>query len=134
MIAFSRIGPRRQACSQSIVDMSPMIRADILRRKAKRLDGIDGAQNPLNFVPACRSQKNFSAGLDGGDSGIGLDRSAGAQNIDTRNKRLVTVRRPVDECENRSRREVSDASPTVERAFIHGRAETNPALDLAFEK
>lgn len=99
-MAFSRIAPRRQAGSQSIVDMPPMIRADILRRKAKRFDGVDGAQNPLNIVPAYRSQKNFSTGFDGGDSRIGLDRSASAQDIDARNKRPVTVRRPADECEN----------------------------------
>ncbi len=99
-MAFSRIGPRRQASSQPTVDMPPMIRANILRRKAKRFDGVDGAQNPLNIVPAYRSQKNFSAGFDGGDSRIGLDQFAGAQNIDARNKRPVTVRRPADECEN----------------------------------
>ena len=99
-MAFSRIGARRQAGSQSIVDMPPMIRTDFLRGEAQRLDRIDGAQNPLNFVPTCRSKKNFSAGFDGGDSRIGLDRFAGAQNIDARNKRPVTVRRPADECEN----------------------------------
>ena len=99
-MAFSGVRPCRQAGGQAIVDMPPMIRTDFLRGEAQRLDGIDGAQNPLNFVPTGRSKKNFSAGFDGGDSRIGLDRSAGAQNIDARNKRPVTVRRPAHECEN----------------------------------
>ena len=109
-MAFTRVGVRDRARRQPVVDVPPVVRRNVSRIDAQRLDGIDRLQHAFDLRPAVYPQQTLPAGADKADRRTGLARTNGAQDVDTRDDGAKIVRRPADESEDVARRERDGAA------------------------
>ena len=110
------IGARCFADGHSVVDVAPMVRRNLDRIDAARLDGVDELEHALNLRPAIDMQQDLCAGRD---RRKGLARCAAfnrAQDVEPRENGAMLVRRPAHEREDAAGREKEDATAPIEGA------------------
>ena len=127
---LGRVAARLLAGSETIVDVPPMMRRDLGRIDADRLDGVDDLQDALDLRPALHLQQNVAAGTHEGQRLIGFARRDRAHDVDARDDRAEVVGRPTDKGEDAMGREADDAPAPVENLFLDVLAEPNPVFDL----
>src|SRR5712692_11801210 len=122
-----------RARRQPVVDVPPVVRCDIGRIDAQRLDGIDRLQRAFDLWPAVYPQQTLPAGSDKADRRTGFARTNGAQDVDTRDDGAKIVGRPADESEDVVRREGNDTALPVDDLLGGDTAEAYPALDALLD-
>ena len=123
------VGARLVTGLETVVDVSPMVGRGVDGIDAKRLDGVDGLEHPLNLRPAVDLQQNIAAGPDERQR---LERFAvmnRAQDVDARDDRAEVVRGPSDEGESRVGSEPDYAVASVESLLVNFVAEPAEQLD-----
>ena len=58
----ARVIARRLVDGQSVVDVLPVVRRNIGRIDAERLDGVNGMQHTLDLGPTVHAQEDVAAG------------------------------------------------------------------------
>src|SRR5713226_123908 len=122
-----------RARRQPVVDVPPVVRRDVGRIDAQRLDGIDRLQHAFDLRPDVYPQQTLPAGADKADRRTGFARTNGAQDVDTRDDGAKIVRRPADESEDVARREGNDTAMPVDDLLGGDTAEAYPALDALLD-
>ena len=112
-MAFTRVDVRDRARRQPVVNVPPVVRRDVGRIDAQRLDGVDRLQHALHLWPAVYPQQTLPAGADKADRRTGFAGSNGAQDVDTRDDGAKIVRCPADEGEDIAWREGNDTAMPV---------------------
>jgi hypothetical protein len=110
------------------VDVPPVVRRNVGRIDAQRLDGINRLQHAFDLRPAVYPQQTLPAGADKADRRTGLARTNGAQDVDARDDGAKIVGRPADESEDAARREGNDTAMPVDDLLGGDAAEAYPAL------
>ena len=77
-----RVAARLLAGRETIVNVPPVMRRDLGRIDADRLDGVDNLQDAFDFRPALGLQQNVAAGAHEGQRLIGFARRDRAQDVD----------------------------------------------------
>src|SRR5258708_2221111 len=132
-VAFPRVGVRDRARRQPVVDVPPVVRRDLGRIDAQRLDGINRLQHAFDLWPAVHPQQTLPAGSDKADRRTGFARTNGAQDVDTRDDGAKIVGRPADESEDVVRREGNDTALLVDDLLGGHPAEAYPALETLLD-
>lgn len=132
-MAVEGVGAGRLACGKAVVNVPPVVRADVLGRQAERFDLVDRLQGALDSGPAGQAQQRLTAWRHAGHSGVRRAGGAGAQDVDPRDDGAVVAGGPANEREDALRREREDAPPPIEYLLVGVPAEADPVLDLALK-
>ena len=124
---------RFESAGQAIVDVSPMVRADVLGSDPERFNLIDGVERRLDFRPSGEAQEDFPARGHMRDGRTRLAWTDGTQDVDPAFDRAIVVRRPPHEGEDASRIETDGAPAAAVNCLLSDAAEADPALDPAFD-
>ena len=107
----------RFADGHSVVDVAPMVRRDLDRLDAARLNGVDELEHALHLRPAVDAQEDVRSGRDGRHRLARRSRLNSAQDVEAREHCPVLIRGPSDQRKDASGREEEDASAPVEDLF-----------------
>src|SRR3984893_724909 len=124
---------RDRARRQAVVDVPPVVRRNVGRIDAQRLDGINRLQHALDLRPAVYPQQTLPAGSDKADRRTGVARTNGGPDVDTGDDGGLIMRRPADESEDVARREGNDTALPVDDLLGGDTAEAYPALETLLD-
>ena len=94
-MTFPRVKARRFSGGEAVVNMAPMVGADVHRIDADELHGIDCLEHALDLRPAGLAQVNLAARPHKGHRRKGFAAFNCAQNIDAREGRCQSHCRPI---------------------------------------
>src|SRR5262245_30928323 len=133
LVTRSGVWPGRFIDRQSVVNVMPMVGRGVGWINAKRIDGIDQLQHPLDRGPAGQSQQAFTSRRDPGNGRITLTWRYGAQDIDPRQNGSKVIGRPTDEGKDAARCKRQDTTIAVKNLLRHVSAKPNSVFDALFE-
>ncbi len=132
-MALDRVGARRLAGGQAVVDVPPMIGRDCGRIDVERLDRVDELEHVLHLRPAFELEQDVTARAHERQRLIGLARRDGAHDVDARDDRAEIVGGPADEREDAARLVGEDTPAAIQNLLVDVVAEPDPVFDLLLD-
>lgn len=108
-----RLGARFETGGQAVVQMLPMVRADVFWRDPVTLHNVDSLKSRFDLRPASRAQQNLRNRRETGNRAARLTDMHKAQSVDPTLDGAVVVRPPTHEGKDRPGAEASHFSVFV---------------------
>jgi len=129
-MTFPRIGARRVTGHEAVVNVTPMVRANVHRIDADLLHCIDRLQHALDLRPAGLAQVNLSARPHKRHRRKSFAAFHRPQYVDAREDGAKVVGSPSNERKNAAWRKAQDTPAAVKYLLGDVVAEADPLLDL----